>query len=79
MSDRQSGILKAASFQSNSPDPNIKQMEVCEVCGALLIVGDMQQRLDEHLTGKQHMGYAQVRATVLDMQVCVVNELFLML
>lgn len=33
-----------------------KQMEVCEVCGAFLIVGDAQQRIDDHLMGKQHVG-----------------------
>lgn len=33
-----------------------KQMEVCEVCGAFLIVGDAQQRIEDHLTGKQHLG-----------------------
>lgn len=42
----------------------MKQMEVCEVCGAFLIVGDAPQRQDEHLMGKQHAGYAQVRAEV---------------
>lgn len=39
-------------------------MEVCEVCGAFLIVGDAQQRIDDHLMGKQHMGYARLRAAV---------------
>lgn len=34
-----------------------KQMEVCPVCGAFLIVGDAQQRIDDHLSGKQHVGY----------------------
>lgn len=29
-----------------------KQMEVCQVCGAFLIVGDAQQRIDDHLMGK---------------------------
>ncbi|CAG5098736.1 Oidioi.mRNA.OKI2018_I69.XSR.g15931.t1.cds [Oikopleura dioica] len=33
-----------------------KQMEVCEICGSFLIVGD--SRVDDHLTGKQHMGNA---------------------
>lgn len=33
-----------------------KQMEVCDVCGAFLIVGDAQQRIDDHLMGKQHVG-----------------------
>lgn len=37
-----------------------KQMEVCPVCGAFLIVGDAESRQREHLLGKQHMGYAQV-------------------
>ncbi|XP_076459562.1 luc7-like protein 3 [Babylonia areolata] len=41
--------------------PQMKQMEVCEVCGAFLIVDDAPQRQDEHLTGKQHAGYARVR------------------
>jgi hypothetical protein len=41
-----------------------KQMEVCEVCGAFLIVGDAQQRIDDHLTGKQHIGYTRLRKAV---------------
>ena len=39
-------------------------MEVCDVCGALLVVGDAQPRLAEHLMGKQHVGYARLRATL---------------
>lgn len=38
-----------------------KQMEVCQVCGAFLIVGDAQQRIDDHLTGKQHVGYFKLQ------------------
>ncbi|XP_063223636.1 luc7-like protein 3 isoform X1 [Bacillus rossius redtenbacheri] len=41
-----------------------KQMEVCEVCGAFLIVGDAQQRIDDHLMGKQHVGYARLKAAL---------------
>lgn len=41
-----------------------KQMEVCEVCGAFLIVGDAQQRVDDHLMGKQHVGYARLKDAV---------------
>jgi LUC7 N_terminus len=44
-----------------------KQMEVCEVCGAFLIVGDAQQRIDDHLTGKQHLGYQRLRKATEDM------------
>jgi hypothetical protein len=47
--------------QSNEPE---KTMEVCTVCGALLVVGDVQQRIDEHLMGKQHAGYARIRSYV---------------
>lgn len=39
-------------------------MEVCEVCGAFLIVGDAQQRVDDHLMGKQHVGYARLKEAV---------------
>lgn len=41
-----------------------KAMEVCETCGAFLIVGDAQARIDDHLMGKLHVGYARLRATV---------------
>lgn len=45
-----------------------KQMEVCEVCGAFLIVGDAQSRIDDHLMGKQHMGYARLKHAVSEIQ-----------
>lgn len=41
-----------------------KAMEVCSVCGSLLVVGDIQSRLDEHTRGKQHAGYAKIRASL---------------
>lgn len=47
-----------------------KQMEVCQICGAFLIVNDSQSRVDDHLMGKQHMGYARIKATLEEMQVC---------
>lgn len=43
-----------------------KQMEVCEICGSFLIVGDAQARVDDHLMGKQHMGYARMRAKIAE-------------
>lgn len=39
-------------------------MNVCQVCGALLVAGDAQQRMDEHIMGKQHMGYARILAFI---------------
>lgn len=45
-----------------------KQMEVCDVCGAFLIVGDAQQRIDDHLMGKQHVGYSRLKAALEEIQ-----------
>jgi len=50
--------LQLAEEQAN------KSMEVCIVCGSFLIVGDIQSRLDEHNTGKQHAGYVKIRASL---------------
>lgn len=46
-----------------------KQMEVCDVCGAFLIVGDAQQRIDDHLMGKQHVGYARLKQALQEITV----------
>lgn len=46
-----------------------KQMEVCEVCGAFLIVGDAQSRIDDHLQGKQHVGYQRLRTSLEEIMV----------
>jgi len=51
-----------------------KQMEVCDVCGAFLIVGDAQSRIDDHLMGKQHMGYAKLRNALEEIQVFLVLQ-----
>lgn len=57
-----------------------KQMEVCDVCGAFLIVGDAQQRIDDHLMGKQHVGYARLKSALQEMMVGIhflfLNELY---
>ncbi|XP_055510275.1 luc7-like protein 3 [Leucoraja erinacea] len=61
--------LRSASSTIESFAAQEKQMEVCEVCGAFLIVGDAQSRVDDHLMGKQHMGYAKIKATVEELKV----------
>jgi hypothetical protein len=43
-----------------------KAMQVCEVCGSYLIIGEAQHRLDDHIMGKQHMGFALLRKTKED-------------
>lgn len=47
-------------------------MEVCDVCGAFLIVGDAQQRIDDHLMGKQHVGYARLKTALQEIIVSLV-------
>ena len=56
-------------LQSASNQMTPKEMEVCQVCGAFLVVGDAPQRVEEHASGKQHMGYAKVRATIESLKV----------
>ncbi|KAH6580388.1 hypothetical protein BASA50_003939 [Batrachochytrium salamandrivorans] len=41
-----------------------KKMEVCDICGALLANDSTGQRIDAHLTGKQHTGFVKIRDTV---------------
>lgn len=45
-----------------------KIMEVCETCGSFLIVNDAQARVEEHVAGKQHMGYAKLRTALEDIR-----------
>lgn len=40
---------------------NERRMTTCEVCGALLVVGDTEQRLQAHKDGKQHLAFIQIR------------------
>ena len=43
-----------------------KELEVCLTCGAFQVKGDAQQRIEEHLQGKMHIGYAQIRQYISD-------------
>lgn len=65
--DKVTAIAEKTSSSWQDFTSTEKQMEVCEVCGAFLIVGDAQQRLEDHLTGKQHMGYSRLRKAVDEM------------
>ncbi|KAK8693040.1 hypothetical protein V6N13_070639 [Hibiscus sabdariffa] len=38
-----------------------KKMALCEVCGSFLIANDAAERIQSHVTGKQHIGYGMVR------------------
>lgn len=54
-------------------------MEVCDVCGAFLIVGDAQQRIDDHLMGKQHVGYARLKSALQEILVIISTWYFFLL
>lgn len=57
-------------MKQNVPFINeMKHMEVCPVCGAFLVVNDTQTRVDAHLSGKQHVGYAMIREAIKELRV----------
>lgn len=64
--DKETLIKQYESCGLTVSDNQEKQMEVCETCGAFLIVGDAQSRIDDHLMGKQHIGYARLRKALED-------------
>ena len=39
----------------------LKQMKVCEICGAMQAINDTEKRTQIHLEGKLHTGYAILR------------------
>ncbi|GMT21194.1 hypothetical protein PFISCL1PPCAC_12491 [Pristionchus fissidentatus] len=41
-----------------------REMEVCEICARRLIINDAPQRVEEHLTGKMHVGYIRISETI---------------
>merc|ERR1712061_816955 len=41
-------------------------LEVCKACGSLLAKNEVEERVNDHITGKQHMGYAKIRAKIKD-------------
>lgn len=54
-------------LKQEAENPNFrleKRMEVCQTCGAFLIVGDQQKRIESHFEGRQHTGWARVRQTL---------------
>ena len=39
------------------------------MCGCFLVINDAPQRIQSHLEGKQHMGYARIRSKIEELQV----------
>lgn len=65
-----------AGFELDTHDFHEK-MELCDVCGSFLVIGDSQCRVDAHLLGKQHMGYARIRSTITELRVSVLSHSWL--
>jgi hypothetical protein len=45
-----------------------KQMKLCEVCGAMQSINDMEKRNLSHLDGKLHVGFAKLRKEIENMK-----------
>jgi len=46
------------------PNSDGKKMTVCEICGAFLVMNDIEVRVDAHLRGKTHQGFKMVREKI---------------
>eukprot|EP01116_Phalansterium_solitarium_P015199 TRINITY_DN333_c3_g1_i1.p1 TRINITY_DN333_c3_g1~~TRINITY_DN333_c3_g1_i1.p1 ORF type:complete len:237 (+),score=75.32 TRINITY_DN333_c3_g1_i1:134-844(+) len=57
--------LRKASGELSSYAQQEKRMKVCDICGAFLVVGDAEKRVQSHMDGKQHIGYQVVKSSVL--------------
>ena len=64
----QISLQTLAGFEVDANDFHEK-MELCDVCGSFLVIGDSQSRVDAHLLGKQHLGYARIRAAITELKV----------
>ncbi|SOV83452.1 U1 snRNA associated protein, putative [Plasmodium sp. gorilla clade G3] len=56
----QEEIKRLTEEMQKSNDGNLK---VCEICGAMQAVGDVVQRFENHINGKQHLGFDKIRNT----------------
>ena len=45
-----------------------KQMQVCQICGAMQSITDTDKRLNTHLEGKIHIGFLKVRKLLKDLK-----------
>lgn len=48
-----------------------KKMALCEICGSFLVANDAAERIQSHVTGKQHIGYGMVRDFINEYKVCM--------
>jgi hypothetical protein len=65
---RESEQFARGDLHSLAGPPGERKMMICETCGAFLVVGDTEKRQRGHLDGKQHQGYALIRATIAELR-----------
>ena len=56
-------------YNTGYKDPNApKPMRICDVCGSFLIIGDSQQRIIDHMEGRQHLGFSRIASAIQEMK-----------
>ncbi|KAJ3132742.1 hypothetical protein HK100_005009 [Physocladia obscura] len=53
--------LLKANVEAIKNATNSRRLVVCEICSATLVANDSTQRMQDHITGKQHVGYKKLR------------------
>ncbi|XP_039160718.1 luc7-like protein 3 [Eucalyptus grandis] len=51
-----------------------KKMALCEICGSFLVANDAAERIQSHVTGKQHVGYGMVRDFITEYKTAKENK-----
>lgn len=59
-------VEKSALMQHSQTDKFLmlaqdKKMALCDICGSFLIANDAEERIQSHVSGKQHVGYGIIR------------------
>lgn len=63
------GLEIEKQMTSNPQYMTNKKLNICDVCGAFLVENDTAERVRNHLEGKTHQGYAQIREKIEDLLV----------
>eukprot|EP00916_Digyalum_oweni_P005041 GHVL01008977.1.p1 GENE.GHVL01008977.1~~GHVL01008977.1.p1 ORF type:complete len:318 (-),score=69.25 GHVL01008977.1:200-1153(-) len=45
-----------------------ENLKVCSICGAMQSLAESQQRTEDHISGKQHKGYARIRDKIEELK-----------
>jgi DNA repair exonuclease SbcCD ATPase subunit len=53
-----------------------KEMEVCDVCGSLLVINEDAKRLETHYEGRQHSGYLKIREELKRLEVSILVYIY---